>query len=72
MPRGRRQLTVQETETLIELVEKTACLYDVTLAQHRDAQLVQNMWTSIANVMGKEDMDEAQEGFFATCDLGPF
>lgn len=45
-------------ENLVELVRANPVLYDATLSEYkRDAQSVQTVWTSIAEAMGRRDVD---------------
>ncbi|XP_076434846.1 uncharacterized protein LOC143274803 [Babylonia areolata] len=44
-------------ESLVELVRSNPVLYDTSMMEHRDAQLRQNIWTSIADAMGNPSVN---------------
>ena len=52
MPKSK--ISTGKTEELIELVREHPHLYNPRLPEHRDAQLIENTWGSIAEVLALE------------------
>lgn len=53
----RTTLETADYEKLIELVRMHEFLYDASHEGHKDTQLVQTAWKSIAKEMGRRDLD---------------
>ena len=53
---GKIKVTDTVLEKLITLVHENPCLYDVRSKEHKDAIKVANIWASIADIMGAEEM----------------
>lgn len=56
MPRRAIVFASDETERLIELVRRNACLFDLMLPGYQ-AQLVSKTWSLIAQVLRREEFD---------------
>ena len=49
-------VTNSELEKLIELVKNSPPLYDVTMAEYKDAAHTENLWLNVAEKMQREDI----------------
>ncbi|KAL8609934.1 hypothetical protein ACOMHN_046854 [Nucella lapillus] len=53
---GKKNVSLQEKEKLISIIKEQPAVYDATLPEYKDAQFQENIWLSVAEAMGRDDI----------------
>ncbi|KAL8602271.1 hypothetical protein ACOMHN_022784 [Nucella lapillus] len=53
---GKKNVSLQEKEKLISIIKEQPAVYNATLPEYKDAQFQENIWLSVAEAMGRDDI----------------